>query len=88
MWIQAWKAANKQWLQLCYCITKGDIEMAIKDWEDKWSIPVLTRDIPVRVEKEEARQEHTHTKEVGQKHTLPQEVTVPKKPRTGHTKPK
>jgi hypothetical protein len=67
---------------------EGDIEMAIKDWEDKWRIPVLTRDIPERVEKEEARKEHTHTEEVGQEHTQPQEVTVPKKPRTCHTKPK
>jgi hypothetical protein len=55
MWIQVWKDPNKQWLQLRYCITEGDIEMAIKDWEDEWRIPVLTRDIPTGVEEEEAR---------------------------------
>jgi hypothetical protein len=34
---------------------KVDIEMAIKDWEDDWRIPVLTQDIPARTEEEEAR---------------------------------
>jgi hypothetical protein len=62
MWIQAWKDPNKQWLQLRYCITEGDIEMAIKDWEDDWRIPVLTQDIPAGAEEEEARQEHTHVR--------------------------
>jgi hypothetical protein len=61
--------------------------MAIKDWEDEWRIPVLTREIPAEIEEEEARQEHTHVEEVGQEQTQPQEVTVPKKPRTGQNKP-
>jgi hypothetical protein len=88
MWIQVKKDPNKQWLQLCYCITKGDIEMVIKDWEDDWRIAVITRDIPVGVEEEEARQEHPHDEEVGQEETQPQGVTMPKKPRMGQTKPK
>jgi hypothetical protein len=66
MWIQAQKDPNKKWLQMHYCITEGDIEMAIKDWEDDWRIPVLTRDIPAGAEEEEARQEHTHDEEAGQ----------------------
>jgi hypothetical protein len=65
MWIQACKDPNKQWLQLCYYIMKGDIEMAIKDWEDNWRILVLTRDIPIGAEGEEERQEHPHDEEVG-----------------------
>jgi hypothetical protein len=33
MWIQAQKDPDNQWLQLRYCITQVDIEMAIKYWE-------------------------------------------------------
>jgi hypothetical protein len=65
MWIQERKDPNKQWLQLCYGIMEGDIEMAIKDWEDDWRILVLTQYIPARTEEEEARQEHTNVEEVG-----------------------
>jgi hypothetical protein len=65
MWIQARKDPNKKCLQLCYCIMEGDIEMVIKDYEDKWRIPFLTRDIPAGVEEEEARQEPAHAEEVG-----------------------
>jgi hypothetical protein len=57
--------------------------MAIKDWEYEWRIPILTQDIPAGVDEEEARKEHTHTEEVGQEQTQPQEVIVPKKPRIG-----
>jgi len=57
--------------------------MAIKDWEDECMIPVLTRDIPAKMEEEEARQEHTHVEEVGKEQIHLQEVIVPKKPRTG-----
>jgi hypothetical protein len=39
MWIHARKEPKKQWLQLCYCITKGEIDMVIKDWEGDWKIP-------------------------------------------------
>jgi hypothetical protein len=87
MWIQARKDPDNQWLQLRYCIMEGDIQMAIKDWEDEWRIPVLTREIPAEIEEEEVRQEHTHAEEVGQEQTQPEEVTVPKKPRTGQNKP-
>jgi len=72
-----WKDPNKKWLQLRYCITKGDIEMAIKDWEDDWRILVVTPDIPTRTEEAEERKEHTNSKEVGQEETQPQEVPVP-----------
>jgi hypothetical protein len=50
---------------LRYYITEGDIEMVIKDWEDEWRIPILTRDIPAGVEEEEEGQEHPHAEEVG-----------------------
>jgi hypothetical protein len=61
---------------------KGDIQMSIKDWEDEWRIPVLTRKIPTEIEEEEVTEEHTHDEEVGQEQTHPKEVTVPKKTRT------
>ena len=48
---------------------KGDIEMVIKDWEDDWRIPVLIREIPIELEEEEVRQEHTHAEEVRQEQT-------------------
>jgi hypothetical protein len=47
--------------------------MVIRDWEDDWNIPVLTQYIPAR----------TLEEEIGQEETQPQEVPVPKKPRTG-----
>jgi hypothetical protein len=28
-----------------YFIIEGDIDMVIKDWEDEWKIPVLTKDL-------------------------------------------
>jgi hypothetical protein len=52
-----------------YCITEGDIETTIKDWDDEWRIPVITRDIPAGVEEEEARQEHTRVEDVGKEQT-------------------
>jgi hypothetical protein len=69
MWIQAWKDPDKQWLQMRYCITEGDIDMVIKDWEDEWRIPVLTQDLPERTTEEEA----------GQGETQASEIQVPKK---------
>jgi hypothetical protein len=59
MWIQAWKDPDNQWLQVHYCIKQMDIEMAIKDWEDDYRIPILIREIPTEIEEEEVRQEHT-----------------------------
>jgi hypothetical protein len=68
MWIQVRKDPNKKWLQLCYFIMEGDIKMAIKDWEEEWRIPVLTRDIPGGVQKLEEILEHTHTEEAWKEH--------------------
>jgi hypothetical protein len=64
MWIQARKDPKKKWLQLRYCITEGDIQIGIKDWEDEWMILVLTREIPIEIEEEEVKHEHTHAEEV------------------------
>jgi hypothetical protein len=75
MWIQAWKDPDNQWLQLRYCIKEADIEMAIKDWDDDWRIPVLNQEMPTGMEEE-----------VGQGQTPVEEITVPKKPRTGQNK--
>jgi hypothetical protein len=61
-----------------YCITEGDIDMAIKYWEDDWNIPNLTQQIPTKTAEEE----------VGQEETQPLEVPVPKKWRTVQTKTK
>jgi hypothetical protein len=55
MWIQAHKYLDNQWLQLRYWIKEVDIEMAIKDWEDDWRVPILIREIPIEIEAEEAR---------------------------------
>jgi hypothetical protein len=77
MWIQAQKDIDNQWLQLCYCIKEVDIEMAIKDWDDNWRIPILNREKPTEMEEEEVRQEQTHA----------EEIIVPKKPRIGQNKP-
>jgi hypothetical protein len=59
-----------------YYIREGDIDMAIKDWEDDWKIPSLTQEIPTKMAKEEVKQAETH----------PIEVPVPKKWRMGQTK--
>jgi hypothetical protein len=53
-----------------------DIEMTIKYWDDNWRIPILNREIPTEMEEEEVRQEQTHV----------EEITVPKKPKTGKNK--
>jgi hypothetical protein len=45
MWIQARKDPDKQWLQMRYCITEGDIDMVISEWDDEWRIPVLTQEL-------------------------------------------
>jgi hypothetical protein len=39
MWIQARKDPDKQWLQMRYCITEGDIDMVINEWDDEWKTP-------------------------------------------------
>jgi hypothetical protein len=69
IWIQVRKDPDKQWLQMRYCITEGDIDLVIKDWEDEWRIPSLTQDLTEKTIEEEA----------GQGETQPKEVQVPKK---------
>jgi hypothetical protein len=49
MWIHVEKDPENQWLQLHYCITEAYIDMAIKDWEDEWRIPVLNQEIPTYI---------------------------------------
>jgi hypothetical protein len=45
MWIQPRKDPYKQWLQMHYCITKGDIDMIINEWPDEWRIPTIPREV-------------------------------------------
>jgi hypothetical protein len=59
-----------------YCITEGDIDMVIMESDDEWKTPFLTQKIPERIEEEE----------VGQGETLPKEIQVPKRQRTGQGK--
>jgi hypothetical protein len=54
MWIHVRKDPNKQWLQMRYCITKGDIDMVISEWDDEWRILVLTQELLERIVEEEA----------------------------------
>jgi hypothetical protein len=46
MWIQARRDPGKEWLQLRYCVTEEDVEMAMRDWHNDWRIPVLTQEFP------------------------------------------
>jgi hypothetical protein len=62
MWIQVWKDLDKQWLQMHYCITEGDIDMVIGEWDDEWRIPAITQELLERTTKEEAGQGKTHPK--------------------------
>jgi hypothetical protein len=34
MWIQVRRDPRKEWLKLRYCVTKEDVEMAMRDWRD------------------------------------------------------
>jgi hypothetical protein len=40
---------------MCYCITKGDIDMVISEWPDEWRIPSITQEVPERTMEEEAK---------------------------------
>jgi hypothetical protein len=71
MWIQARKDPDKWWLQMCYCIIEGDIDMVISEWDDEWNILILTQDLSEKTAEEEA----------GQGETQPQKIQVPKKRR-------
>jgi hypothetical protein len=57
MWIHAQKDPGKQWLQMHYCITEGNIDMVIKEWEDEWKIPFLNHEFLERTTEEEVGQE-------------------------------
>jgi hypothetical protein len=41
-----------------YCVKEEDVDMAIKDWQDDWRVPILIQDIPTDKEAD-ARQENT-----------------------------
>jgi hypothetical protein len=70
MWIQARRDPGKEWLQLIYCVTKEDVEMAMRDWHDDWKNPVLTQEVPKGTEVDAG----STKKGIGYK-------TVPKKPK-------
>jgi hypothetical protein len=59
MWIQAKNDLEKQWLQMHYCITEGDIDMVISEWPDEWRIPTITKEVSERTTEEEAEQGET-----------------------------
>jgi hypothetical protein len=46
MWIQACRDPKKEWLQLRYCVNTEEVDWAIKDWEDDWKVPVITKELP------------------------------------------
>jgi hypothetical protein len=70
IWIQARKDPKKECLQLRYCIKEEDVEMAIKDWQDDWRVPVLTQDMPTYKEAE-----------AGKDQTLAGNKATPKNPK-------
>jgi hypothetical protein len=69
MWIQPRKYLNKQWLQMLYCVTEGDINMVISKWPDEWRIPTIPREVSGQIEKGG----------VVQAETQPPQIPVPKK---------
>lgn len=70
MWIQARRDPGKEWLQLTYCVTDEDIEMAMRDWHNDWKIPVLTQEVPKSTEVD-----------AGQTKTPAGDKIAPKKPK-------
>jgi hypothetical protein len=76
MWIHPRQDPYKQWLQMRYCITEGDIYMIIHEWPDEWKIPTIPRVVPRQTIEEGASQAETQ----------PPQVPVPKKPITGQIK--
>jgi hypothetical protein len=57
MWIQARKDPDKQWLQMHYCITEGDIDMVISEWADEWRIPTITQEVQKEQQKKRQSRE-------------------------------
>jgi hypothetical protein len=76
MWIQPRQDLDKQWLQMCYCITKEDIDIIINEWLDEWRIPTIPREVLGQIA--EGR--------VAQAKTQPPQIPIPKKQRMGQTK--
>jgi hypothetical protein len=68
MWIQPRQDPDKQWLQMRYCITEGDIDMIISEWLDEWRIPNIPREVPGQMVGGNAHKE-----------TQPPQILVPKK---------
>jgi hypothetical protein len=64
MWIQERKDPTKQWLQMCYCIIKGDIYMVISEWDEEWMIPDITYEVLEMTAEEEVGSEETQPKEI------------------------
>jgi hypothetical protein len=69
MWIQPRQDPDKQWLQMRYCVTEGDIDMIINEWPDEWRIPTIPRGVPGQ----------TTEGGVAQAETQPPQIPVPKR---------
>jgi hypothetical protein len=59
MWIQLRQDPDKQWLSMRYCITEGDIDMVISEWDDEWRIPSIPQEVPEGLVEGEAAQAET-----------------------------
>jgi hypothetical protein len=59
MWIHPENDPMKQWLQMRYCITEGDIDMVINEWPKEWNILAITQEVLERKIEEEAEQGET-----------------------------
>jgi hypothetical protein len=69
MWIQPRKDPDKQWLQMHYYVTEGDINMIIKEWPDEWRIPTIPREVSGQTTEGGAAQAETQ----------PPQIPIPKK---------
>jgi hypothetical protein len=45
MWIKPRQDLDKQWLQMNYYVTEGDIDMIINEWPDQWRISTIPRGV-------------------------------------------
>jgi hypothetical protein len=43
VWIQEKKDPKKNWLQMRYCVTREEVQWAMKDWPDEWKVPVTSK---------------------------------------------
>jgi hypothetical protein len=67
MWIQPRQDPDKQWLQMRYCITEGDINMVINEWPNEWRIPAITQ----KYQKEQQKERQSRQKRSLQKSKCP-----------------